>query len=192
MELVEVPTRAALDEENAVDEELDEIRKATGVRKKGIFVLIPILRIVKRPVAASGTKSYILRSCLAPVLIEQAAQPDQIIKDAEGEDQAILMPQAGDDNGDEDEKYFGTLISWGTADQLGPIGILYVILSLILVNGRVLPDGVFINSARTAFPDKRQRTCDAFSKAFFSPPKETPQFTLRILHPYTTYLSTTT
>jgi len=54
------------------------------------------------------------------------------------------MPQTGDDNGDEDEKYFGTLISWGTADQLGPIGILYIILGLILVGGKLLPDGAFL------------------------------------------------
>jgi len=45
MELVEVPTRAALDEENAADEELDDIRQATGVRKKGIYVLAACLRV---------------------------------------------------------------------------------------------------------------------------------------------------
>ena len=44
---------------------------------------------------------------------------------------------------DEDEdipRPHGTIIAWGSADQVGAIGVLYIILSLILVSGGVLSD----------------------------------------------------
>ena len=41
-------------------------------------------------------------------------------------------------------RYYGSIISWSKADQLGPLGVLYVILALILVSGRVVSDGMSI------------------------------------------------
>lgn len=99
---------------------------------------------------AVGSKTYILRSALDPILIERAAQTDEEIFEEEGIDHALFNPssnQSDDESDDSDAegerppKYYGSLISWTKADQLGPIGILYVILALILVNGRVISDG---------------------------------------------------
>jgi melanoma-associated antigen len=49
---------------------------------------------------------------------------------------------------------YGSVIAWGSSDQLGVVGILYVILALILVNGRVLSDStrpfsISLTSARS-------------------------------------------
>jgi melanoma-associated antigen len=67
-----------------------------------------------------------------------AAQTEEAILEAE----AALVPS--DDEDDESESgpsYYGSIISWSTADQLGPTGVLYIILALILVSGRVMSDG---------------------------------------------------
>lgn len=92
-----------------------------------------------------------LRSCLDPLLIEHAAQTDAKVLEEEGGDQGLFFPSTLDDEDaqedDEDEdgerlpKFYGSLISWSRGDQLGSVGILYVILSLILTNGRVIADG---------------------------------------------------
>lgn len=96
----------------------------------------------------SGSKTYILRSCLDPLLIEHVAQTYPEILEEEGGDQGTLFPSTLDDDPEEDgdddterpPKFYGSLVSWSRADQLGSIGILYVILALVLVNGRVLTD----------------------------------------------------
>ena len=90
--------------------------------------------------AAVGSKTYILRSVLHPLIIEHAAQTDENILEQEVTD----LP-GNDDEGDDDEGYvpqcYGSIISWSQTDYLGPIGLLYTLLALILVSGRVLSDG---------------------------------------------------
>jgi melanoma-associated antigen len=55
------------------------------------------------------------------------------------------VPSDEDEADSDDEgfgpRYYGSVISWSKADQLGPLGIQYVILALILVSGRVISDG---------------------------------------------------
>lgn len=94
-----------------------------------------------------------LRSCLDPLLIEHVAQTYPEILEEEGGDQGTLFPSTldddaeddGDDDAERPPKFYGSLVSWSRADQLGSIGILYVILALVLVNGRVLTDGKLQN-----------------------------------------------
>ncbi|KAJ6629869.1 MAGE family-domain-containing protein [Mycena sp. CBHHK59/15] len=127
MELVELRSRAELDKDTAgpgagKEDDLAEARKATGVKKKA---------------AAAGSKTYILRSTLDDALIAAAAATDEQIL----EDEAGDAPSDDDDDGDAgDAGGSGSLIAWGAADQLAPLGVLYVILALILVSGRVIGD----------------------------------------------------
>jgi hypothetical protein len=99
---------------------------------------------------ALGSKTYMLRSCLHPLIIERAALTDEQILEQELADTPFDDSDDEDDNGaDDDERRprpYGSLISWSTTDQLGPLGILYVILALILVSGRVMTDGTSIVS----------------------------------------------
>lgn len=86
------------------------------------------------PAAPTGTKTYILRSILDPALIELAAKQDEDI---------LVLEQ--DENGANDDTEdvspsTGAIFSWQSSDQLGSIGLLYVILSLILVNGKAILD----------------------------------------------------
>ena len=102
---------------------------------------------------AIGSKTYILRSSLDPILIEHAAQTEEGIFEEESGDQSVLFPSLfnadeadyfEDDDEDDAErvpKYYGSLISWTKGDQLGAVGVLYVILALVLVNGRIMTDG---------------------------------------------------
>lgn len=98
--------------------------------------------------------------------MEYAAQTDVDILEEEAGDQSVLFPSLfnsdgeGDDEDDEDDdaervpKYYGSLISWTKGDQLGAIGVLYVILALVLVNGRIMTDSgwLFLNFFFTYSP----------------------------------------
>ncbi|KAF8882956.1 MAGE family-domain-containing protein [Infundibulicybe gibba] len=124
MELVELQSRAGLEQEaNAENNEdpLTEARKAAGIKKR---------------TAAAGSKTYILRSVLDPIIIEHAALTDELIL----EEEALDAPSDDEDDEGFGHRSYGSIISWSTADQLGTLGILYVLLSLILVNGRVMSD----------------------------------------------------
>lgn len=83
--------------------------------------------------AALGSKSYILRSTLHASLLEAAALTDKELLDQEG-------VEADDEDELEPPSSYGSILSWSSADNLGGMGLLYVILSLILVNGRSLND----------------------------------------------------
>ncbi|KAK0471361.1 MAGE-domain-containing protein [Armillaria novae-zelandiae] len=126
MELVELRSRTELGRDGTGgDDDLEEARKAVGVKKKGALATS----------AAAGSKSYILRSVLNPAIIEEAAQVSEKILEEEALEE--------DDNDDDDERgvrSYGSLISWSHTDQIGSLGILYIILALILVSGRVLSD----------------------------------------------------
>ncbi|KAF7983597.1 hypothetical protein HWV62_20497 [Athelia sp. TMB] len=125
MELVELRSRAEIHAESnatGANEDLEEASKATGVKKKA---------------AAAGSKTYILRSVMDPFLIEYAALTDANIL----EEEAVDTPDSDDDDDDGlGLKTYGSIISWSQADQLGSIGVLYVILTLILVSGRVITE----------------------------------------------------
>ena len=114
--------------------------------------------------SAIGSKTYILRSSLDPILIEHAAQTEEGIFEEESGDQSVLFPSLfnadeadyfEDDDEDDSErvpKYYGSLISWTKGDQLGAVGVLYVILALVLVNGRIMTDGEwFLKQKRIYF-----------------------------------------
>ena len=60
----------------------------------------------------------------------------------------LIGGEAGEDDDDEEgyPSSSGTLISWSTSDQLGAVGITYVILALILVSGRVMSDGEHVST----------------------------------------------
>ncbi|KAF7416115.1 hypothetical protein PC9H_002375 [Pleurotus ostreatus] len=128
MELVELRSRAELEKGAAPSgggggDELDEVQKATTVKKKS---------------AAAGSKTYILRSTLHPVIIDCAAQTYPEILEAETAD--MVLEDVDDDEDTPALRVHGSIIAWNTGDDLGPTGILYVILALILINGRVLGD----------------------------------------------------
>jgi hypothetical protein len=143
MELVELQSRAAFDKgaSNANEDELNEVRNATGVKKKGNQLSVAQFHNQSHNMCSSiatavGSKTYILRSVLHPVIVEHAALTDEQILEEEGVD------AASDDEDDEGTpvRSYGSILSWSTADQLGPTAVLYTILALILVNGRVMSD----------------------------------------------------
>jgi melanoma-associated antigen len=92
-------------------------------------------------VVAAGSKTYILRSILDPLIIEHAALTDEHLLEAEAADMPSDEEEAESDDERFGPRYYGSIISWSKADQLGPLGIQYVILALILVSGRVISDG---------------------------------------------------
>ncbi|PWN30402.1 MAGE-domain-containing protein [Jaminaea rosea] len=106
----------------------------------------------ERAKKAAVSKSWVLRSILpAPVISSMAAQDAEL---------AAAMADDGLNDDDEDEnpagpssrtaassrapRGGGTLLDWNKADgQLGSMGLTFLILSLILLNGRSLPDDQF-------------------------------------------------
>lgn len=165
MELVELPTRTATHDtaggatgkdktqekagtQNG-DEGAGDRQAVTGLRKKGavhvlrLFAIsLPLFHSSKIdvcsdcPLAVSqGSKMYILRSALDPVLIERTTLTNKRILEAE----AAEAPDDVDGT-DPGMRTYGCLIAWNSADQLSALGILHVILALILVSGKIITD----------------------------------------------------
>jgi len=100
-----------------------------------------------------------LRSALDAKLIELANNPDAEIFEEEGAfdsssgeffgdggaNNGNLIDGKGDwdDNVEHHPRIYGSILSWTQNDQLGALGVLYVILALILVNGRVVQERMF-------------------------------------------------
>lgn len=74
---------------------------------------------------------------LDPIILDYAALTDQEIYEQEIED----LPEGADDAA---LVTYGSIISWSDSDQLGSLGILYVVLALILVSGRVIADSTHL------------------------------------------------
>ncbi|KAG1893601.1 MAGE-domain-containing protein [Suillus fuscotomentosus] len=126
MELVELQSRNYREQDNVVaGDDLQEARNAIGVKKKSML----------QPSAAAGSKTYILRSVLDPVIIEAAARTDERLY----EEQIADSQENGDDDDDMPRSY-GCIISWSTTDQVGALGVLHVILAIILASGRSMTD----------------------------------------------------
>ncbi|EJF59467.1 hypothetical protein DICSQDRAFT_172060 [Dichomitus squalens LYAD-421 SS1] len=103
-----------------------DLLKTTGVKKKA---------------APTGTKTYILRSFLDTALIEQACAPDAEIREIEQKEHVDENEEFAEDDNSVGQRSTGSIFSWHASDQLAATGILYVVLALILVEGRVVSDG---------------------------------------------------
>jgi len=120
MELVELRARAETEDSSLLKE-----KEAMNIKKKA---------------APAGTKSFILRSVLDPSLIQMATTRDGELQEVEQAERLV----ASDDEVEPDNTIgthsTGSIFAWHHSDQLGSVGILYVILALILVNGRSISD----------------------------------------------------
>ncbi|CDZ97559.1 MAGE protein [Phaffia rhodozyma] len=88
----------------------------------------------KKRAAPMGTvRGYMLRSLLPPKLMQEAFEPHP-----EYSFNSTSLSRSGEI--EEDEKESGAIVDLKFGDDLSMMGILYVILALILVNGRRLPD----------------------------------------------------
>ncbi|KAI9065678.1 MAGE-domain-containing protein [Trametes sanguinea] len=122
MELVELQSSSP---DNDINEKDAEMLKTTGLKKKA---------------ASTGTKSYILRSTLDPALIEKACAPDAEIRELEQAENPDENEEFAEDDNPVGIRSTGSIFAWHHADQLASVGILYVILALILVEGRSIND----------------------------------------------------
>lgn len=126
-EMVELSSRAEREKNMmGVSTERDDEPKKKG---QPIFADLPLPD--KRVI---GTKQYIVRNILDPELIKFACSPDEEIRAQEEVDAPWL---------DENIQFTGSIIAWDQRDQVESYGILFVILSLILVNGKTIADGGF-------------------------------------------------
>ncbi|OSD02310.1 hypothetical protein PYCCODRAFT_1477861 [Trametes coccinea BRFM310] len=93
--------------------------------------------------ASTGTKSYILRSTLDPALIHKR-HAHQTLRFASLSRRRIQTRTRSSRRAEDDNQVgtrsTGSIIAWHHADQLASVGILYVILALILVEGRSIND----------------------------------------------------
>jgi hypothetical protein len=95
---------------------------------------------------APPTNLYVLRSTLDAKVVAAAASIASEVEDDEDEDDDHVP--RGRDTADlqEWQRDEGAVLEWKKADQRALMGILHVILSLILVNGRILGDGMLCPS----------------------------------------------
>jgi len=142
MELVELQSRAEREKDADTREdagvEQGGQKPANSKKKCAILMFLRVFYILSSYIyltrhfqliaAPAGSKTYILRSALDPLIIEYAALTDEQILEEE------VAEAPSDDDGDDGSQLrsYGSIISWSASDQLGSIGILYVILALIL------------------------------------------------------------
>ncbi|CDO72663.1 hypothetical protein BN946_scf184985.g82 [Trametes cinnabarina] len=122
MELVELHSSS---QDNDIDAMDAEMLKTAGLKKKA---------------ASTGTKSYILRSTLDTVLIDKACAPDAEIRELEQAENPDENEEFAEDDNPVGTRSTGSIFAWHHADQLASVGILYVILALVLVEGRSIND----------------------------------------------------
>jgi hypothetical protein len=72
---------------------------------------------IGHPAVSQGSKAYILRSTLDPVLIERATLTNKRILEVE----AAEVPDDVD-GAEPDMRTYGSLIAWNSADQLPTLG----------------------------------------------------------------------
>lgn len=116
-------------------------------------------------------KTYILHLVLDPVIIECTCAPDADILAIEREDMANNDEVYADeeDNGP-CTCSVGSILAWERSDKLGSVGVLYTILVLILVNGRIMRD-----STCSVLYSLLISTCPALNARRPMKPAETPQ-----------------
>lgn len=143
--------------------ELEQARKTATGRKKGELLseLFGFHGLTTASAHILGSKTYMLRSIIDARLIELANKPDAEILEEEGafdfnsgeffgddvgggaNDGNLIDGNGWDDNVEQHPRTYGSILSWTQNDQLGALGVLYVILALILVNGRVVQERMF-------------------------------------------------
>lgn len=102
-----------------------------------------------------------MRSVLDPRLIEAAAQTDEQIHEEEAKEAPSDDEDDAFSEGGYTPRYYGSIISWSRSEQPGPIGIIYVVLAIILVNGRVIPDSMSVRHNSVWYSDDIfKRTCE--------------------------------
>lgn len=141
MELVELMSRAEMEKDQNGTAEARDGESAIGLKKKSMWSLVHASLVLDTDESldaapAAGSKAYILRSVLDADIIEMAARTDEQLLD----DELCQFPLQEDPDPEEGITCYGSIINWSAADQLGAIGILYVVLALIMVSGGVLSD----------------------------------------------------
>ncbi|KAG9004065.1 hypothetical protein FRB94_002714 [Tulasnella sp. JGI-2019a] len=127
MELVELMSRT---ERDKLGEEPE--KEEAGAKKK----------------ATVGAKAYILRSTLPPALIKAASVKDNELLAAEIKDlQDLGLASEGEDD-DRTGRPQGVLLAWKSVEPVALTGVLQVILCLILVNGRSMPEAQLKNQLK--------------------------------------------
>ncbi|KAE9397916.1 hypothetical protein BT96DRAFT_822681 [Gymnopus androsaceus JB14] len=157
-ELVELQSRAAMDKATAAadpsvvndeDEDDDDAPAATQGKGKGKKKATG-----KKKAAPTGSKTYIIRSILHPTIISLASLPDEEVLDAElndipeDDDDAPQNARSQSTSSSVSPSCAGTLLSFSSPalpalENPAALGILHVILSLILVSGRLMNDREF-------------------------------------------------
>ncbi|PWN20778.1 MAGE-domain-containing protein [Microstroma glucosiphilum] len=83
-----------------------------------------------------SSNSWVVRSILPPIVIKAMAEPNAAV--------AAASFTSADDSSGSGAASTGALLDWQKADgQLGSLGLTFLILSLILLNGRSLSDDQF-------------------------------------------------
>jgi hypothetical protein len=142
MEIVEIPSRAEREAaEKALDDKDNDKGIAAGKKKQ-----------------VAGAKVWMVRSTLDPQLIAAANAPDIEILNKERNRPQEALPALRDEFDDGGADSEGSILAWSTSDHLGSTGLLGVILSLILVNEKELPDS-------TRFPPSPCRAFSSFARA---------------------------
>ena len=90
-----------------------------------------------------GTNQWVLRSALSPALIKELVSADDKLSEAYVEASSSSTSSSSSQRRRRVATEAKAAVDWSRADhQDGEMGLLYIILALILVNGRAITDGM--------------------------------------------------
>lgn len=95
-----------------------------------------------------GTNQWVLRSALSPTLIKELVSADEKLSNAYAEASSSSSSSSSTQRRRRAASETKAAVDWNRADhQDGEMGLLYIILALILVNGRTITDGKYGQAA---------------------------------------------
>ncbi|KAG8960687.1 hypothetical protein FRC03_006274 [Tulasnella sp. 419] len=100
--------------------------------------------LVAKKKTGSSTRNYVLRSCLHPKLVHAAHKSIAALKDAE-------LEKIPEDQDLRRSEVHGSLLGWENTESIELAGVLQIVLCLILVNGRSIPDAQLRNQMKNFF-----------------------------------------
>ncbi|TBU37383.1 MAGE family-domain-containing protein [Dichomitus squalens] len=140
------------EDEGEVDKAQEEIeKKARDLVRLALFNeqrRMPLRRDeISKKVLGSASRTFSSVLAAANQILQKtfgmelACAPDAEIREIEQKEHVDENEEFAEDDNPVGQRSTGSIFSWHASDQLAATGILYVVLALILVEGRVVSDG---------------------------------------------------
>lgn len=135
-------SRRGADKENENERGRDTAKDGEakkGERRRMLFVMVGVfVPLTSHSPSAAGSNIWVLKSILPTRLIQRYSKPVEDLANSLQQPEEAHITATGADSS-------GIVLDWAKSGmQQGAMGLLYVVLALILLNGRSMKDGEYL------------------------------------------------